>query len=82
MSYEYFAASLPALRFGAPPPMEPAALLESARTNLAPASLSPTLTYPFSVRFLSICESMTLMPCLLGQLGPENLEALYLGSDR
>ena len=35
MSYEYFAASLPALRFGAPPPMEPAALLDAARTNLS-----------------------------------------------
>lgn len=35
MAYEYFAASLPALRFGATPPMEPAALLDAARTNLA-----------------------------------------------
>ena len=35
MSYEYFAASLPALRFGDPPPMEPAALLDTARTNLS-----------------------------------------------
>ena len=40
MSYEYFAASLPALRFGAPPPMEPAALLESARANLAPGDFA------------------------------------------
>ena len=35
MSYEYFAASLLPLRFDAPPPTEPAALLESARANLA-----------------------------------------------
>ena len=35
MSYEYFASSLPALRFGAPPPMDPAALLDAARANLS-----------------------------------------------
>ncbi len=40
MSYEYFASSLPALRFGAPPPMEPAALLDAARANLAPGDLA------------------------------------------
>ena len=40
MSYEYFAASLPALRFGAPPPMEPDALLEAARANLAPGDFA------------------------------------------
>ena len=40
MTYEYFASSLPALRFGDPPPMEPAALLEAARANLAPGDLA------------------------------------------
>ena len=40
MSYEYFAASLPTLRFGAPPPMEPAALLDAARANLAPGDFA------------------------------------------
>jgi hypothetical protein len=35
MSYEYFAASLPTLRFGAPPPMAVAAFADAARTNLA-----------------------------------------------
>ena len=35
MSYEYFAASLPSLRFGAPPPMAVAAFRDAARANLA-----------------------------------------------
>ena len=35
MSYEYFAASLPTLRFGATPPMAVAAFVDAARTNLA-----------------------------------------------
>ena len=35
MTYEYFVSSLPALRFGDPPPVEPASFLESARANLA-----------------------------------------------
>ena len=35
MSYEYFASTLPSFSFGAPPPMEAAALLASAEGNLS-----------------------------------------------
>ena len=40
MSYEYFASSLPALRFDAPPPMSPDALLEAARGVLSAGDLA------------------------------------------
>ena len=38
--YEYFAATLPMLSFGAPPPMEAAALLASAEGNLTAKDFS------------------------------------------